>query len=118
MLAGGPLAAEVAVEEREAELVAPDGRPVRLRGVGLGGWMKMEHSSPATPAPRSSCCPGCGRVLGDDLSDRYFDRFLEAFFAPDDARHLASLGLNLVRLPVNYRHFEDDVRPSEIDERN
>ena len=27
-----------------------------------------------------------------------------------------SLGLNLVRLPINYRHFEDDMRPFELKE--
>lgn len=36
------------------------------------------------------------------------------FFADADASFIASLGLNLVRLPVNYRHFEDDMRPFEL----
>ncbi len=32
----------------------------------------------------------------------------------EDARFIKSLGLNLVRIPVNYRHFEDDMNPFAI----
>jgi aryl-phospho-beta-D-glucosidase BglC (GH1 family) len=37
-------------------------------------------------------------------------------FTEKDAAFLQSLNLNAVRLPVNYRHFEDDMRPFEIKE--
>ena len=33
-----------------------------------------------------------------------------------DARFIRSLGLNLVRLPFNYRHFEDDMNPTVLRE--
>ena len=98
------------------DLVAPDGRPVRLRGVGLGGWMNMENFITGFPGTETALREALAGVLGEDLADRLFDRFLETFFGPDDARHLGELGLNLVRLPVNYRHFEDDLRPFEIRE--
>jgi hypothetical protein len=38
-------------------------------------------------------------------------QFLEHFFTDPDAAFFASLGLNCIRLPVNYRHFEDDMNP-------
>ncbi|OZJ02249.1 hypothetical protein BZG36_04917, partial [Bifiguratus adelaidae] len=37
--------------------------------------------------------------------------FLQYFFEEDDVVFLKSLGMNCVRLPFNYRHFEDDARP-------
>jgi endoglucanase len=99
-----------------SDLVAPDGRPVQLRGVGLGGWMNMENFITGFPGTETALREALAGVLGEELACRLFDRFLETFFGPDDARHLGELGLNLVRLPVNYRHFEDDLRPFEIRE--
>ena len=51
------------------------------------------------------------RALGDEKAAYFFDRYLEYFFTDEDARFIRSLGLNLVRLPFNYRHFEDDMNP-------
>ena len=99
-----------------ADLVAPDGRPVRLLGVGLGGWMNMENFITGFPGTETSLREALAGVLGHDLTDHLLDRVLEDFFGPADARHLRSLGLNLVRLPVNYRHLEDDMRPFELRE--
>jgi len=50
-------------------------------------------------------------VLGQEKYDFFFDRFLYWFFTEDDAKFLKELGLNCVRLPFNYRHFEDDMNP-------
>lgn len=36
---------------------------------------------------------------------------LEYFFTDKDAEYFASMGLNCLRLPFNYRHFEDDMNP-------
>ena len=54
------------------------------------------------------------RALGPARYALFFERFIDAFFDDDDAAYLASLGLNHVRVPFNYRHFEDDDRPFEL----
>jgi len=38
------------------------------------------------------------------------------FFAEADAKFFASLGLNCIRIPFNYRHFEDDMNPRVLKE--
>jgi hypothetical protein len=38
-------------------------------------------------------------------------QFLEYFFTESDATFYKSLGLNAIRIPFNYRHFEDDMNP-------
>lgn len=38
-------------------------------------------------------------------------QFLENFFAEPDAAFFKSLGLNCIRIAVNYRHFEDNMNP-------
>ncbi len=104
------------LQVRGGDLLAPDGQPVCLRGVGLGGWMNMENFITGFPGTESAMREALRATLGPERSERVFDRFLEVFFGPEDAAHLASLGLNLVHLPVNYRHLEDDMRPCEVQE--
>ena len=93
-----------------------DGSPVVLRGLGLGGWMNMENFITGYPANEEAQREAVRAVLGEERYEHYFDRFLEHFFTEDDAQFIRSLGLNLLRVPVNYRHLEDDMRPFEIKE--
>lgn len=41
---------------------------------------------------------------------------MEHFFSEEDAKFLALKGLNSLRLPFNYRHFEDDSNPRVLKE--
>lgn len=55
-------------------------------------------------------------VLGQEKYEFFFDKFLEYFFMEADAKFFASLGLNCLRLPFNYKHFEDDMNPRVLKE--
>ena len=90
--------------------------PVTLRGFGLGGWMNMENFITGYPGTESQQRRALRRVLGDEGCDRFFDRFMTSFFTDQDAAFLQGLGLNSVRIPFNYRHFEHDDAPFEIRE--
>ena len=52
------------------------------------------------------------KAMGRKKYDLFFDTFYKNYFTEADARYIASLGLNLVRIPVNYRLFEDDMNPA------
>jgi aryl-phospho-beta-D-glucosidase BglC (GH1 family) len=78
--------------------------------------MNMENFITGFPATESLQRDALRRALGDARYAQFFDRFLDVFYADPDAAFLASLGLNHVRLPVNYRHFEDDLHPFELRE--
>ncbi|MCI2415835.1 glycoside hydrolase family 5 protein [Saccharopolyspora sp. K220] len=97
-------------------LATAAGDPVRLRGVGLGGWMNMENFITGYPATEELQRKALRRVLGEEVYHAFFDRFLDVFFADEDARFLAEIGMNCVRVPFHYRHFEDDDRPMELKE--
>jgi Endoglucanase len=97
-------------------IVAGDGQKVTLRGFGLGGWMNMENFITGYPANEEAQRRVLRKALGAETYEYFFDRFLEYFFGPEDAQYIASLGLNLVRIPVNYRHFESDDEPFVIKE--
>jgi len=98
------------------ELATADGTPVRLRGAGLGGWMNMENFITGYPANEEAMRTALRDVLGAERYELFFDRLLTVFFDEEDAELFASHGMNCLRLPVNYRHFEDDARPFEIRE--
>lgn len=51
------------------------------------------------------------KVLGQEKYDYFFDKLLDSFFAERDAKFFSSKGLNCLRLPFNYKHFEDDMNP-------
>jgi len=105
---------DIRLEVRGARIATAAGRPVVLCGVSAGGWMNMENFITGYPATESLQRAALRRVLGEAGYRRFFDRFLDVFFADEDAAFIASLGLNHVRLPVGYRHFEDDMRPFEL----
>lgn len=101
---------------RESQIVDGAGQPVSLRGFGLGGWMNMENFITGYPANEEAQRQALREVLGPEKYAFFFDRFLDYFFTDDDARFIASLGLNLLRLPLNYRHFESDQEPFVLKE--
>jgi endoglucanase len=99
---------------RGDRIVDGSGRPVLLRGYNIGGWMNMENFLTGYPGTESQHRKVLRRVLGTELYEAFFDRFMDVFFDDADARYLASLGMNSVRIPFNYRHFEDDDRPFDL----
>ena len=95
-------------------IINAQGHPVVLRGFNLGGWMNMENFITGYPANEEAQRQAIRDALGEETYAFFFDRFLEYFFGRDDAHSIASLGLNLLRLPLNYRHFESDMEPFVI----
>ncbi|KAK9235050.1 glycoside hydrolase superfamily [Lipomyces kononenkoae] len=98
------------------DIVDETGNKVLLRGTSLGGWMLMENFMDGFPGKEVQIRHALRKVLGQEKSDFFFDKFLEYFFTEPDAKFLASLGVNLLRLPFNYRHLEDDMNPMVINE--
>ncbi|MBF9129658.1 cellulase family glycosylhydrolase [Plantactinospora sp. S1510] len=90
------------------------GEEVRLRGIGLAGWLNMENWMTGFPAHEQGQRDAVRDVLGPERTRFFFDRFLDHFFTEADAAFIASLGLNSVRIPIHYRHLESDARPFEI----
>jgi aryl-phospho-beta-D-glucosidase BglC (GH1 family) len=101
---------------RGTDLVDTGGVVVRLAGVGLGGWMNMENFITGYPGNEEAIRRLLRDRMGQDAYDAFFEAFYRDFFDEADAAHLASLGVNSVRIPVNYRHFEDDASPFVLKE--
>ncbi len=98
------------------QIVNQNGDTVCLRGFGLGGMLHMENFIDGYPANEEAMREGLLEVLGKEKYDLYWDTFLKSYFTEPDAEYIHSLGLNLVRIPINYHLFEDDMNPGEIKE--
>ncbi|KAL1659424.1 glycoside hydrolase family 5 protein [Schizophyllum commune] len=98
------------------KIVDEQGQEVILRGAGLGGWMNMENFITGYPATEAAIRDALTETIGAEKAEFFFDKFLEYFFQDEDAAFFKSLGLNCIRLPFNYRHFEDDMNPRVLKE--
>jgi endoglucanase len=98
------------------QIVNQLGDTVYLRGFGLGGMLHMENFIDGYPGNEEAMREGLLEVLGEKKYNLFFNHFLESYFTAPDAEYISSLGLNLVRIPINYHLFEDDMNPGVIRE--
>lgn len=96
------------------QIVTQADEPVLLRGVGVGGWLNLENFITGYPSTESLQREAMRQAMGKEAYQAFFRRFTECFFADADARYLASLGANCVRVPVNYRLLMDDAEPARV----
>jgi aryl-phospho-beta-D-glucosidase BglC (GH1 family) len=88
------------------------GKPVRLRGFGVGGWMNTENFINGYPGFESGLRAALARELGAARAEFLWTKLLDNFLAESDIALMKELGATVVRLPLNYRHFESDAEPS------
>ena len=98
------------------KLINQRGDTVILRGFGLGGMLHMENFINGYPANEEAMREGLLGVLGEEKYNLYFNHYYRNYFTEPDAEYIHSLGLNLVRIPINYRLWEDDMNPRVIKE--
>lgn len=97
-----------------SQIVNPNGETVVLKGAALGGMLNMENFITGYSGHEHEHRAQMAEVMGEEKSNYFFDRLIHYFFTEADAAYFASLGLNCIRIPFNYRHFIDDMNPSVI----
>ena len=78
--------------------------------------MNMEDFINGHPGSEHTLRARMAEVLGPARAEFFFDRMLDYFFNEDDVIFLRKAGANVVRFPLNYRHFEDDAAPFKYKE--
>ncbi len=101
---------------RGSDIVNGRGEAVQMRGFCIGGWLNMENSITGYPGHESGQRRAVAQVLGEERAHFFFERFLDYFLTEADLHYIAGLGANVVRLALNYRHFESDAVPFEYKE--
>jgi endoglucanase len=94
------------VRADNGRIVDAAGRPLLLRGMGIGTWMLPEgymwKLSPGAESPRQIEALFAD-LVGADAAQRFWDGFYASFFNEDDVRRIAETGFDHIRLPINAR---------------
>ena len=99
------------LQVKQNQIVDEQGKEIRLRGTCIGGWMNMENFINGYPGDEHGLRAAMAEILGLRKTKFFFDRWLDYFLAEEDIAFIKSCGANVVRLPLNYRHFEQDEKP-------
>jgi endoglucanase len=89
-------------------IIDAKGNNIQLRGTCIGGWMNLENFIDGFPGTEHGIRESITKVLGKSKAEFLFQRLLDYFFNEGDIKFIKECGATVVRLPLNYRHFEDD----------
>jgi len=78
--------------------------------------MNMEDFINGHPGAEHTLRAQMAEVLGPGKAQFFFERLLDHFFNEDDVVFLRKAGASVIRIPLNYRHFEDDAAPFKYKE--
>jgi aryl-phospho-beta-D-glucosidase BglC (GH1 family) len=96
------------------KILAGDGTPIVLRGAATGGHLNMENFITGFPGHEEQHKQAMLKVMGRGKYDFFWSKFYEYFWTDQDAELFASMKLNCLRIPFNYRHFLDDTDLTKI----
>ncbi len=108
-----------ALHVRGKQMVGADGKPVVLAGCNLGNWLMIELwmlglDGVAGVTDQADLFRTLDQRFGRAERDRLMNVYRANWITDSDFAKIKSLGFNLVRLPMDYRLFEDDERPRKL----
>ena len=86
---------------------------IMLRGFSVGSWMDIESFMLRIPGTEKKIRQTYAEVYGKENAEKFFDDFLNYFINEDDFILLKSMGINVLRFALGYRHFENDQEPGK-----
>jgi len=97
------------------KITTADGKPIRLKGVNLGGWLLMEGYILHAPNRAERVFKEKFRkALGTSSLDSFEESFRKNFISENDFKTIRGFGFNCIRLPFHYRLIERS--PYEYDQ--
>ena len=102
---------------RGKELVGPDGRPLMLRGIGLGNWLLPEGymmKFKATNSPRL-IEEALNQLVGETEARRFWRLYRERYITARDIALIKRAGFNSVRVALSYRLFVSESSPPRLE---
>lgn len=96
------------IHAENKKIVTESGRPVLLRGFGLGGWLLPEGymwrlSSPCDrPRRMEALIEG---LCGKNYAEKFWNSYFSGYISEQDIEFISKQGMNCVRLPINARYY-------------
>lgn len=99
-----PVQAAGFLRAEAGRIVDEAGRPVLLRGVGLGGWMLQEGYMLEMPGPgtQREIRARVQALIGPEKTEAFYQAWRDNHTTKADIDALARWGFNSVRLPMHY----------------
>jgi len=98
-------------------LLDPKGKAVTLKGCNVGNWLVQEFwmfGMPGVDPDQYGFEAKLAARFGEDRKDQIMETFRESWMTERDWKIIQSYGINLIRLPMNYRLFESDDKPKTL----
>jgi endoglucanase len=105
------------VTTRGKEIVTPDGRPLVLKGIGIGNWLVPEgymFKFKSANSPRLIQAV-LNQLVGEDEARHFWKSYRETYITEDDIRFIKQSGFNSVRIPFDYRLFVNEDEPRKLE---
>jgi len=105
------------VGTRGKQFIAPDGKPLLLKGTNLGNWLLPEgymFKFKAASSPRLIQTV-INQLVGEDKARRFWKSYRDRYITRDDIRFIKSAGFNSVRIPFSYRLFVTETDPPALE---
>lgn len=97
------------------QIVDGSGKPVLLRGMGLGGWMLQEgYMLKAGGLPQYRIREKIGELIGPEKTAAFYQAWLDNDTTKADVDAMAGWGFNSVRLPMHYNLFTLPVEDEPV----
>jgi hypothetical protein len=101
------------VSARGPEIVSPDGSTLMLRGINLGNWLVPEgymfgFKVAAAPWQIQQVVK---ELVGTEANNAFWARWQDVFVTQEDIRYIRRTGMNVIRIPFDYRQFTPEEHP-------
>lgn len=105
------------VGTRGREFIGVGGKPILLRGIGLGNWLLPEgymFKFKQANSPRLIHTL-VNQLVGEDEARRFWTTYQDAYITADDIAFIRKSGFNSIRIPFSYRLFVNEADPSRLE---
>src|ERR1700722_10783951 len=105
------------IHSEGTKLIDENGRQIILRGCNLGNWLMFEpwmFGGCLDARDQAQIFSVWQRRFGADGEKRLLDLYRGGYVTDRDFATIKTFGFNVVRLPLNYRMFQDDQPPYPI----
>ncbi|MGH9608418.1 MAG: glycoside hydrolase family 5 protein [Bryobacteraceae bacterium] len=90
-------------------ILAPDGSPLRLRGINLGNWFEPEgymfHFKNGPQSVREIEAL-FNELIGPAAAAAFWKKYRRSYITESDIQFIRQSGLNSVRIPLHYKFFQ------------
>ena len=105
------------VVTRGKEIVAPNGKPLLLKGINLGNWLLPEgymFKFKTTNSPRL-IETALNQLVGEDEARQFWKTYRDNYITREDIAFIRRSGFNSVRVPFSYRLFVSDTAAHRLE---